>query len=811
MTRGAAALDLRATARALLLCLVWVAALFGPVLQPARAETLARVQQAALPAPAGPVAWLVSSGGTLLAGDGAKGWQLDAEGRRWTPLPWSLPAGMTGVLGGSDAAYLLAGDAASPGRATRLWRVSPEGLQAQPDLPRPLRDVQGSVAGAVVMITGLDDESRPRVYRLAAGQWAERPAWPSTAGAAPASALFEQGGALYAVLPGPRAEQRADQIWRWLPAEGWRLRSAAPGRVLPGSGRVTGQAHLAFALAPPAGAASVRWMTWQSITNAWAPLAELPASAGTGSVTPWRRGIAWVAAGGAAPVQIETAEIEPGRHLLKGLDWGVIVIYLAAMMAIGGWFYLREKRQSTADFFVGGRSIPFWAAGISLYATNTSSISYIAIPAKAFETNWTYMTNNLVAVCGLMFVAAWVVPLLRRLDLMSVFQYLELRFHPAIRTLASALCVLVQIGSRLSVVLYLPALAIATITGLDVVWSVLLMGGFTIAYTALGGMKAVIWTDVAQLVVMAGGAFFAIGFIVWHLDGGWATFAAEAAAADKTKLFDFSFDLTKATVWGFIFLVLFDVVLTFPKDQVLMQRVLSTSSDREAGRSIWAFAAIMIPGGFVFYGIGTALYAYYRAHPERMDPTLSIDATFPLFIAAELPAGLTGLIIAGIFAAAMSTLSSIINSVATLISVDFYEKLVREPDPQTSVRVAEWMSVAVGLVGIGAALVLSRFDIRSLFDVSIELAGLLGGGFAGAYTLGMFTRRANSAGVAIGIGSAIVLTTVAWSMDLVHPYFYLAISILLCIVIGYVASLAFPAPTRSLKGLTIHRQDRVDG
>ena len=219
----------------------------------------------------------------------------------------------------------------------------------------------------------------------------------------------------------------------------------------------------------------------------------------------------------------------------------------------------------------------------------------------------------------------------------------------------------------------------------------------------------------------------------------------------------------------------------------------------------------MIPGGFVFYGIGTALYAYYRAHPERMDPTLSIDATFPLFIAAELPAGLTGLIIAGIFAAAMSTLSSIINSVATLISVDFYEKLVREPDPQTSVRVAEWMSVAVGLVGIGAALVLSRFDIRSLFDVSIELAGLLGGGFAGAYTLGMFTRRANSAGVAIGIGSAIVLTTVAWSMDLVHPYFYLAISILLCIVIGYVASLAFPAPTRSLKGLTIHRQDRVDG
>ena len=212
----------------------------------------------------------------------------------------------------------------------------------------------------------------------------------------------------------------------------------------------------------------------------------------------------------------------------------------------------------------------------------------------------------------------------------------------------------------------------------------------------------------------------------------------------------------------------------------------------------------MIPGGFVFYSIGTALFVFYKANPERMNPLLPIDATFPLFIAAELPMGVTGLIIAGIFAAAMATLSSIMNSVSTLASVDFYEKLVRHPDPAKSVRFAEAMTVVAGLLGIGCALLLSRFDIHSLFDVSIELAGLLGGGFAGAYTLGMFTRRANSAGVAIGVAASIALTTVAWTMKLVHPYFYLAISILLCIVIGYVASLFFPAPTRSLKGLTVY-------
>jgi Na+/proline symporter len=166
--------------------------------------------------------------------------------------------------------------------------------------------------------------------------------------------------------------------------------------------------------------------------------------------------------------------------------------------------------------------------------------------------------------------------------------------------------------------------------------------------------------------------------------------------------------------------------------------------------------------------------------------------------------GVTGLIIAGIFAAAMATLSGIMNSVATLASVDFYEKFVKKPDAKKSVLFAEAMTIVAGLLAIAAALLLSRYDIHSLFDVSIELAGLLGGGFAGAYTLGMFTRRANSPGVAIGIASSTLLTTLAWSMKLVHPYFYLAISILICIVIGYLASLLFPAPTRSLAGLTIY-------
>ena len=421
------------------------------------------------------------------------------------------------------------------------------------------------------------------------------------------------------------------RLLRWKAAEGWSDKGLVPGRLVPGSARATGQAHILYAMhagdAAPGAPASL--MTFQTITSAWANLPGADIVQPT-ALAAWKDGMVWARAG-AVGLEFSTAQIESTKVLLGWLDWLVIIVYLGGMLGIGLYFYLREKRNaSTENFFVGNRSIPFWAAGVSLYAANTSSISFIAIPAKAFETNWQYLTNNLIAVCGLMFVAVWIVPLLRRLDLMSVFSYLETRFHPGIRMMASALAILTQIGSRMSVILLLPALAISTITGINVTLSIFLMGGFTIIYTAMGGMKAVIWTDFVQVIVKMGGAIFAIFFMIWALKGGFGQFWSEAMAEDKMHLFDFSFDLTKATVWGFIFLVLFDVVLTFPKDQVLMQRTLSTRSDKEAGRSIWAFAAIMIPGGFVFYGIGTALFVYYKNNPERMNPLLPIDATFPL-------------------------------------------------------------------------------------------------------------------------------------------------------------------------------------
>lgn len=655
-----------------------------------------------------------------------------------------------------------------------------------PPLPIALRNATAGVASEGVLVAGLGSDGSPRLFRLGwagDGDWQLTAAWPGRG--APASVASQNSGIFVTLTNGKR--------WRWQRAAGWRGAAPAPGAIVAGSVRAIGQAYLLYLLRDAVG---TRLYSYSTITDAWAPLGRsLPGS--PVSAAPFHDGILWVAADGT----VASVSLKVDRRSLDWLDWTIVTGYLLAMLGIGLYFYRLAKRGPSSEFFLGSRAIPFWAAGISMFAGSISSISYLAIPAKAFETNWEYIMSKITTVFALMFVAAFVVPLFRRLNLVSVFNYLEMRFHPVIRMLSSALWILMQVGGRMGIVLFLPAMAIGTITDTNVTACILVVGLFTIIYTALGGMRAVVWTDVFQVLVLTCGAVFAIGFIIYSI--GFGTITETAATFDKTRMLNTSFDITQPTIWGFLVLALFDVVLTFPKDQVLMQRVLATSSEKQATRSIWLFALVLLPSAFMFYIVGTMLFAYYHARPGQLNPALPIDAVFPAFIGTELPHGVIGLIIAGLIAAAMGTLSGIINSVATLLSVDFYDRFVPNRSERQIVRFAEVASVGVGLVGIAIAIVLSRLDIHSLLDLTIELFGLLGGSCAGAYTLGMFTRRANWQGVAIGIVAASVITLVVWLYGLIHPYLYLALAIAASIGIGYLASWFFPPPAQSLDGLTI--------
>ncbi|MBI2813156.1 MAG: sodium:solute symporter [Opitutae bacterium] len=776
------------------------------VLAPLRAGNLVAVRDGVLVAPpaAASSTGLAATDTPLVVRAGAV-WRYAASEGRWNDVSPRLEGSVVrGVLASGSRSWLLLG----PVSGLTFERMVPFAVGSgphedqPPPFPVPLRVAHGAVQGGVLYLAGVDAGGGAHWWSLNLGaprpQWAILPTW--TARSRGVGTVVAQDATL--LLTASATNGEGDELWRWTAAEGWLLKRTLPGAVVPGAARPLGQAHVLYLLRlPPDAAGTPRIQLWTYHTTTASVAAQGAERAGDARLgAGWRNGLVWLDAAGA----VRTAEIQGNRQLLRPLDWAMIILYFAMIAGIGAYCYRNENKKSTAEFFVGSRAIPFWAAGISLYASNSSSIGYIATTAKAYATDWTYLMGNITNVFALFFVAIWIVPLLRRLSLTSVFDYLDQRFHHSVRLAGSGMCILMHLGGRMSIILFLPALAISTVTGLAVEWSILMMGVVTIAYTALGGMKAVIWTDVAQVVVKFGGLFFAIAYIVWALKGGAREFVATAVADDKFRLIDWSFDLTKATVWGFIFLQLMETILTFPKDQVLMQRVFATKSEKEASRSIWLFAAIVLPGSLILYLIGTGLYVFYHSFPERMNPLLRTDATLPLFIAAELPAGVTGLVLAGLFAAAMGTLSSILNSVATLVSVDFYESLAKKPSQATSIRLAEWVTVIAGVIGIGLALLLSRFSISSFLDIAIEFAGLFGGAFGGAYTLGMFTRRSNWQGVLIGMGFSFIATFVVWWHHLVHPFLYLGISILFSIVVGYAASLFFPAPTEvSLRGLTV--------
>ena len=544
---------------------------------------------------------------------------------------------------------------------------------------------------------------------------------------------------------------------------------------------------------------SFKLLTYHAITNAWVSAGTFELSGEPVSIQPIDRGFLIEVEGQASPTAVE---LVPADTSLPMIDWLMIAGYLIAMLGVGWYCYSKEKRAagSTTDYFLAGRDVPWWAAGLSLYATGTSAISFIAIPALSFRTDWLYLSQQCVGVFGLLFVAYKIIPMIRRLNLISIYNYLEIRFHPSIRLMSSALVILFQLVGRLSVVLYLPALAIASVTGANVVMCIVLMGIVTTIYTLVGGMKAVIWTDVIQVFVMVGGALFAIGYVINGVDGGISEIVALANSEDKAKLFDLSWNFATPTVWAILLVVATDVP-TWPKEQVMMQRVLATRDDKEARSSVLTLAAVVIPGSFLFYSIGTALWAFYKTHPERLNPLIDTDATFPVFIAAELPMGITGLIIAGLFAASMSTLSSGLNSVATLTSVDFYERLSKNSTEEKSLRLAYLVTILSGVISTVVAVLFTFFDIKSMFDAMLQMTAILGGGFAGTYALGMFTRRANWQGALLGTAASVAVAIFLApyvSAILLNPA-----AVASCMIVGYFSSYLFPAPSMSLKGLTV--------
>jgi SSS family transporter len=411
---------------------------------------------------------------------------------------------------------------------------------------------------------------------------------------------------------------------------------------------------------------------------------------------------------------------------------------------------------------------------------------------------------NLTIIIVAPFIVFLFLPFYRRLNVTTAYEYIEKRFNVVVRLIASFMFILFQFA-RIGIVLFLPSIALSVVTGIDIRICIAVMGLLSIVYTAMGGIEAVVWTDVIQVFVLLSGAILVLFLIAHNVQDGFPGMIHIAADSGKLRLFNFHFNLQSPTLWVLVLGGIGANIISYGSDQAVIQRYLTTKDEKDAARGIWTNAVLTIPASIIFFGIGTALFVFFKSYPETLSPTMEkTDAIFPWFIVSQLPVGVAGLLIAGVFAAAMSSLDSSMNSVATAFTTDFFRRFSPSVDDRTCLAVARWSTVIIGLCGMGFALAMATWDITSLWEEFSTYIGLFGGGLGGLFILAIFTRRANWQGALFGLFASAAFQFLLKSNNTVHGVLFAATGMVSCFVIGYLASLVVPAEKKDLNGLTLY-------
>ena len=559
-------------------------------------------------------------------------------------------------------------------------------------------------------------------------------------------------------------------------------------------------------------------LAYHTITDSWVEIFDSPLLARAGAAlvpleSPSGSLSALLVGGEEKPGirSVDTTRVDIGYRAHFGLlNWAVLILYLLGMVCLG-YYFMKRAGKSGDDFFKGGGRIPWWAAGISIFATMLSAITYMSIPAKAYATDWTYYPMQICILLVAFPVIRYYLPFFRRLNVTTAYEYLERRFNPAVRLLASLLFMIFMVA-RTALVLFLPSLAMTAVTGIDIYLCIALMALITILYCTMGGVEAVVWGDVIQGIILVGGAVLAAAYLILNTgDGGASGFWQIATEHDKFRLFlfgeDHPFDFVNATWWIVILGGLANNLISYTSDQTVIQRYLTTSDEKSAARGILTNGLMSVVVTIAFFTIGTGLYTFFKTHPAELDITMARgDAIFPFFMMSQLPAGLAGLLIAAVFAATMSTIASNINSISTAFTVDFWSKMRKRSasvpsDAGSDVRIARIAGIFAGLVGMAIACLMATLDIQSLLDYFNTILGLLSGAIGGLFLVGIFFPRIGSWAAMSGFlcGTATVLYMNFFTR--VNFLLFGFVSMFVCVVVAYTLSLFIPEK-RELPGLT---------
>jgi len=489
---------------------------------------------------------------------------------------------------------------------------------------------------------------------------------------------------------------------------------------------------------------------------------------------------------------------------LTAIDLIVFFTYMIGVTLFGSSFY--RKNKSSAAFTLGNSNIPGWVVSMSIFATFVSSISFLALPGMAYQSNWNAFVFSLSIPVASFMAVKFFVPLYRKANSPSAYSYLETRFGPWARIYASACYLLTQI-MRMGTILYLLALPVNIMFGWNIVTIIVVTGLAVMVYSLLGGIQAVVWTDAIQGIILIGGAITCLFFILFSMPEGPGQMFAIAAEHHKFSLGSFGLSLSESTFWVVLIYGIFMNLQNYGIDQNYVQRYMASRSDHEAKKSALFGGLLYIPVSLIFFLIGTALFAYYQAQPDLLPGELldinKSDRVFPFYIVTNLPPGFTGLLIASIFAAGMSTVSTSINSGSTVFLTDYYKRFKKsEVDEKESMKVlyvSSFLFSAVGII-IGVAMI----NVQSALDAWWKLASVFSGGMLGLFLLGAFVRTVHVRGAIIGV--IIGLIAIFWLSvspmiftegpvkefaSPFHGYLTIVIGTLIIFLTGFLATIMF--------------------
>lgn len=435
------------------------------------------------------------------------------------------------------------------------------------------------------------------------------------------------------------------------------------------------------------------------------------------------------------------------------LDLTVLLVYFAGVLGIGVYFYRGGQSRTTAGFTAASRSLPGVVVGLSIMATYLSSISFLALPGKAFAEDWNAFVFSLSLPAATWIAVKWFLPYYRASGEVSAYALLEKRFGAWARMYAGLCYMLTQLA-RMGSVTFLMALPMSILLDWDIRLIIVMTGLTVIVYTMLGGIVAVIWADAIQAVVLMGGALVCLGLMLLRLPEGPGQLFDVAWQSGKFSLGSFGPQLGEATFWVVLVYGLTINLQNFGIDQNYVQRYVASRSDAEARKSLWLGGLLYVPVSLIFFLIGTTLWVFYATQPELLPAELAegdmADRVFPYYIVSQLPPGLTGLLLAAIFAAAMSTISTSLNSSATILLTDFYKRYIRrDADERESMLFLHISTFVWGLLGTGIAL--AMLNVEAVLDAWWAMASIFAGGMLGLFLLGMISRQAGNPAAVTGV------------------------------------------------------------